>query len=45
VNFIPLVCPHPSFDLAEQIGLGQSFLSKFKAWQICNATGQLLLAY
>lgn len=25
--------------------LGQSFLQKFKAWQINNATGQLILAY
>jgi len=32
-------------DMGKTILLGQSFLRKFKAWQINNATGQLLLAY
>ena len=32
-------------DTGRTILLGQSFLRKFKAWQIDNATGQLILAY
>lgn len=32
-------------DTGKTILLGQSFLQKFKAWQINNATGQLILAY
>jgi clan AA aspartic protease (TIGR02281 family) len=32
-------------DTGTTILLGQSFLRKFKAWQINNATGQLVLAY
>lgn len=32
-------------DTGKTILLGQSFLTKFKAWQINNATGQLILAY
>lgn len=32
-------------DNGKTILLGQSFLQKFKAWQINNATGQLILAY
>jgi clan AA aspartic protease (TIGR02281 family) len=32
-------------DTGKTILLGQSFLQKFKAWQINNATRQLILAY
>jgi clan AA aspartic protease (TIGR02281 family) len=32
-------------DNGKTILLGQSFFRKFKAWQINNATGQLVLAY
>ena len=32
-------------DTGKTILLGQSFLRKFKAWQIDNTTGQLVLAY
>ena len=32
-------------DTGTTILLGQSFLQKFKAWQIDNTTGQLILAY
>jgi clan AA aspartic protease (TIGR02281 family) len=32
-------------DTGTTILLGQSFLRKFKAWQIDNTTGQLVLAY
>jgi clan AA aspartic protease (TIGR02281 family) len=32
-------------NTGKTILLGQSFLQKFKAWQINNATGQLILAY
>jgi len=32
-------------DTGKTILLGQSFLQKFKAWQINNTTGRLILAY